>query len=253
MNMPVMPQIGEAQPPYVEFEVGAVEDRKASLEQGKYISKDVNYVYITPAGSKDRIPRIAEEWLEQLKQQAREGRFPAQWYNAYQQAYDNWKNDLPPPVTGTPIEYFTLASPAQIKAMKAWRVRTIEDLAHANDEAVMRIGMGARTLKNQAIEWLKQAEGRGASVAEVESLRTRVKQLEEENAGMATTIRELRQRLGDDSVAGSGTSKADLLVAQKRESGDLPAVEAPTPLNLPLVPEPEGRKGFQPAPLSMKL
>ena len=72
-----MVQIAEDRPPYVQFELRAVEDRSALIETGHYGSKDVAFALITPAGSKDRVERNAEEWLEHIRTQVEEERFPA--------------------------------------------------------------------------------------------------------------------------------------------------------------------------------
>ena len=47
-----MPEIMQARPPYVQFEMRAVEDRQASIDAGHYVAKDVAYAIITPAGSR---------------------------------------------------------------------------------------------------------------------------------------------------------------------------------------------------------
>ena len=47
--------IQQARPPHVVYERRAEEDRTASIEQGRYVSRDVDYAIVTPAGSKDRV------------------------------------------------------------------------------------------------------------------------------------------------------------------------------------------------------
>lgn len=166
-------------PPYVQFEVQSVEDRGASLQQGHYITKDVVFAIVTPAGSKDRIPRQADDWFAQLGQQVQEGRFPREWLNHYKAAYDAFKSDREPPLHGTSIRHLTVLSPAQVQLCLNFSVRTIEDLAAANEETLGRLGMGARMLKQKAIEWLESSKTVGQQVEKITALQQRNTDLEE--------------------------------------------------------------------------
>ena len=166
-------------PPYVQFEVQSVEDRGASLQQGHYTTKDVVFAIVTPAGSKDRIPRQADDWFAQLEQQVHEGRFPREWLNHYKAAYDAFKSDREPPLHGTSIRHLTVLSPAQVQLCLNFSVRTIEDLAAANEETLGRLGMGARMLKQKAIEWLESSKTVGQQVEKITALQQRNTDLEE--------------------------------------------------------------------------
>lgn len=166
-------------PPYVQFEVQSVEDRGASLQQGHYITKDVVFAVVTPAGSKDRIPRQADDWFAQLEQQVQEGRFSREWLNHYKAAYDAFKSDREPPLHGTSIRHLTVLSPAQVQLCLNFSVRTIEDLAAANEETLGRLGMGARMLKQKAIEWLESSKTVGQQVEKITALQQRNTDLEE--------------------------------------------------------------------------
>jgi len=168
----------EDRPPYVQFEIQTVEDRAASLEAGHYVVKDVVFAIVTPAGSKDRIPREANAWFAQLAQQVQENRFPAAWLQQYKAAYEAFKNDREPPLNGTSIRYLTVLSPAQIQACLNFSVKTIEDLATANEETLGRLGMGARMLKQKAVEWLESSKSVGQHVAKITALQQRNDELE---------------------------------------------------------------------------
>lgn len=189
-----MPQIAEDRPPYVSFELRAVEDRTNSIEAGHYCSKDVPFVLITPAGSKDRIEREAEDWFQYLQSQVHAERFPAEWYRAYKHAYEEWAKGNEPVLDGTDVRNWPAASPAQVKTMLNWNVRTVEDMARANAETLQRLGMGAAALKEKAVQWLASAKSVGevsekmaalvtenaALKAQVESLQAKVKNLAEQ-------------------------------------------------------------------------
>lgn len=185
-----MPQIAEDRPPYVSFELRAVEDRTNSIEAGHYVSKDVPFVLITPAGSKDRIEREAEDWFQYLQSQVQAERFPSEWYRAYKHAYEEWTKGNEPVLDGTDIKNWPVASPAQVKMLLAWNVRTVEDLARANEETLRRLGMGGHALKEKAIEWLSSAGSQGKVVEQIAALRAELADLKSEN-------KELRQRVAE--------------------------------------------------------
>lgn len=185
----------EERPPYVRFEVRAEEDRQASIEAGHYVGKDVNYVLITPMGSKDCIERQAEEWFAKLKQDVSEGRCPREWLSGFEAAYKDWKDGREAPVTGTPITDWPPASPSQVKTLLSLHVRTVEDLAVANEEVLARVGMGGRALKQRAVEWLASASSTGKASEQVAALKAENDDLRDRNERLETAIQQLSGRL----------------------------------------------------------
>lgn len=142
-------------------------------------------------GSKDRIERRVDEWLKMLEEQVAEGRFQAGWLDQYKGAYKAWKAGQDIPETGTPIRTWPALSPAQVKSILAARVRTVEDLANANEETLHRIGMGARSLKQRAVEWLSTASSIGRTAEEVNSLKIANAELAARNDELAAQLRAL--------------------------------------------------------------
>lgn len=171
-------EIQKPRPPYVTFAYRPVEDREKSITTGHYCSRDVAYAFITPAGSKDRIEKIAEEWLVQLASEVRQERFPQEWLNHYREAYKAWKDDRELPVDGTSVTQWPVASPAQVEMLLGLRIRTVEDLASLNEEAISRLGMGGRSLKQKAVDWLASAKNHGQSAEAMSSLRAKLEQSE---------------------------------------------------------------------------
>lgn len=185
-----MTKILEDRPPYVVFETRGEEDRNASIEAGHFVARDVDYAIITPMGSKDRIERQADEWLAKLKQDVVEGRFKQEWLNAYNSMYKDWKAGSETPLTGTAVENWPAASPAQVKTLRQFQVRTIEDLAVANEETLARLGMGGRGLKQKAIDWLASADS-GKSAEALSALKVEVESLKERNTFLEKRVVEL--------------------------------------------------------------
>lgn len=178
----------KARPPYVTFEVKAVEDRQGSIDAGHYVSKDVDFAFVTPQGSKDRIERVVSDWFENLELQVQSERFPRAWLNAYKDSYKAWKEGREIPLNGTAILTWPVLSPSQAKALVDAGIRTVEDLAEANEEGLSRVGMGARALKDKAIAWVKQASGPGKAAEELAALKVRAEAAEANNANLQTQL-----------------------------------------------------------------
>lgn len=190
-------QAQEARPPYVTFELRAVEDRAETIAKGHPVYRDVAFAYITPQGSKDRIEQVVTEWFVKLERQVQDGRFQRSWLTHYQNAFKAWQDGQEIPESGTPVKNWPSATPAQIKVLLELRVRTVEDLAQANEETISRLGMGGRALKQRAVDWLTQAANTGTSVAAMEALRTANEALEQRNKTLEEEFRSLKARVAE--------------------------------------------------------
>lgn len=188
-------QANEAKPAYVVFEQRTLENRNETEAQGKFVGRVVNFALITPQGSKDRIERVADEWLEYLKDQVGADRFPRTWYDAYVSIYKDWKEGREIPLNGTPILGWQAVSTQQQDLIIAANIRTVEDLANANDTAIHAIGMGGRALVEKAKTWLETANDTGKVAAELQSLRVKNETLETQNKNLQTKITELEAAL----------------------------------------------------------
>jgi hypothetical protein len=80
-------------------------------------------------------------------------------------------------------------------------VKSIEDLADANEEFLGRIGMGARRLKAMAHDWVEANRTQGPIIAQMDTLRRQleeqaeqIKELKEANAALGQQVIESRQQ-----------------------------------------------------------
>lgn len=185
----------ESRPSYVNFERRPIEDRNASIAQGRYMTKDVDFVVITPIGSKDRIPRQIDEWFTQLDQQVREERIPLDWAQQYKRAYEAWKTGQEIPLNGTPIKGWGLLSPAQQANVLGADIRTVEDLAQMSDEAMKRIGMGALELREKAQAWLRSAGSQGKMAQEAAGNQAKIRQLEKQIESLTSQNADMKLEL----------------------------------------------------------
>ena len=167
----------EDRPAYVRFERRAVDDKAATLEAGHYVSRDEDYVLVTPPYSKDVVEKKVDSWFSQTAVNVKTGRVPQRHFDLWKQAYESWKNGQEMPVDGTSVKDWNTLSPAQCKNLISAGCRTIEDLSQANDEALKRIGMGAVDLKRKAKAWLQAAKDHGPLVGQVTSLQRENEQL----------------------------------------------------------------------------
>lgn len=181
-------------PPFVSFALVPVEDREASIGSGSYTTKDVIFAYITPAGSRDRVETEAEQWLQDQAEAERAGRLPSAWLKHYNELYRAFKESREPVLEGHAIKDWPSLSPAQVKQVLDLNVRTVEQLASANEEVVMRLGMGGRALKEKAIAWLASAQNFGAVAEENAALKVELETLKAQ-------VAELRKAAVDKTQA----------------------------------------------------
>jgi len=191
----MQPGVMEDRPPFIKFEVRPHEDRNASIEAGHYVAVDVDYAVITPAGSKDEIPRIFNEWIEQLTQGIRDGRFKPEYVQAIKGMYEAWKEGLEIPVDGTPIKGWPVLGPSDQENVIAVRIRTVEDLAEANEQTLMSLGIGSRTMKQKAQAWLDSSNSNGKATEKISALQSELKDQKNVNEKLQENLDILMIRL----------------------------------------------------------
>lgn len=172
-----MPSLSAARPAYVTFETRLVEKQKLREEGGSLYAVEEDWVKITPSGSKDVFEKLVKDWFETLRGRVEMQMEQPELLDHYQKAYAAWKQNRELPIEGTPIAGWPLATLAQQQLCKSLNLRTVEDLASANAEAVHRLGMGAQVLRNRAVDFLTAQKDTGPLVAQVESLRATVADL----------------------------------------------------------------------------
>lgn len=181
--------------PHVRFETRPAEDRAASIEAGHKKYRDFDWVIVTPSGGKDVREDHAEAWLAKIEGQAQTGMYDYEWARDFRKMYEMFRDGKEMPETGTPLRMCTtLFTPAEIANCLAVNVRTLEDLAGANEEALGRIGMGSRALKTRAQEAIKTGEGK-ESAMKVEALSVENAALKERVTDLTAVVEELREQM----------------------------------------------------------
>lgn len=194
-------------PAYVQFEIRAVEDRSASVETGHFVSKDVIFALVTPSGTKDRLEKEALEWLKSVEEGVRQERIPETWLSHYRASLKAFQESREAPESGLSVREWPAISPAQVKLCLDANLRTVEDIAEATEEGLLRLGMGARALKEKAKAWLDSASGPGKVSAELENLRVANEGLETRNADLEARLKTLETQLEAFKTSGDGGKK----------------------------------------------
>lgn len=182
--------IQEQRPPYVTFEERAVEDREASLEAGRMIMKSEFWAMIYPQGSKDCNEREVTEWFDSLKQRASMKAIPRAWVDEYMRMFEEFKSGQEVSPNGTHVKNWPAIDKATAMNLVSARILTVEDCAAMNEESMRRVGMGARTLKEKAQNWIKAGNSRKAA-AELEKLQADNAALAARNASLEEQVRAL--------------------------------------------------------------
>ncbi len=125
----------------VKFFIKPREDRRATLEAGRPVFKDVEYVDIKIPGSRNTgIARPATP-----KDKAR-----------FAEHYAAFKGRQEAPSDGTPLTEWPLITRSMCEEFAFVNIKTVEQLAGAADVHISRF-MGGVNMKQKAIDWLEVA------------------------------------------------------------------------------------------------
>jgi len=115
----------------VRFYKRPVQQEQESLDAGRPIFKEFDFVHICVAG--DTLTEI-----DTYAYASHKTRFPIQWAN-----YMNRQGANDVEVVGTPVSEWPLVSKSQAEELRAMKFHTIESIAGASDQQVQRMGMAA--------------------------------------------------------------------------------------------------------------
>lgn len=119
-------------------------------------------------------------------------------WEALKAYYDAWKKNEEVPVDGTPIISWPPVTKKMAEILKTNGFRSVEDFSKATDADLDRIGMGARGLKNLAIDFVANKSGTktaGEMVSlkeEIERLKEQIKFLSEANENLKSEAKKVK-------------------------------------------------------------
>jgi len=151
-------QHGDDKSLYVEFTMEAIQNEQRSIEEGRPIFEEKEYVTIRMAGDTKTVRKrpVKLEW---------EGEVPPD-NERWPRQYHAFKNQQQQAVDGTPLEQWSLMNKADVMSVKALNIFTVEQLASLGDNNLN--WLGARTWRDKAVAWLEQAQS-GSGVAKLQA------------------------------------------------------------------------------------
>lgn len=183
---PVMPS--SRTEPIPRFHIEPVQDEGASAAAGHPVFRDEERVeIILPGNPFTRPVKIVTDEHRQ--------RWPRE--------YAAFKAGTTMAQDGTPLEQWPMMTPAMVKQLKFLEIHTVEQCAALDDNALGRIPIGGRQIKNAAIAYLDDAASQKMTTelsrameirdAENATLRGQVEQLGSLLEGLQREIQLLRQ------------------------------------------------------------
>ena len=154
----------------VRFYKRPVQQEQESLEAGRPIYKEFDFVHICVAG--DTLTEIDTYVLTSHKT-----RFPIQWAN-----YMNRQGANEPEVVGTPVAEWPLVSKSQAEELRAMKFHTVESIAGASDQQLQRMGMAAGMSPYAFRDKAKSFLNLATSSAETDKREQEINSLKEELA-----------------------------------------------------------------------
>jgi cell division protein FtsB len=158
---------------FVEFFMEAVEFKAESEKEGRPVFREIPYVRIQTPGDRNNVLEVKA--TDHYKQ-----KFSREW-RAFQENQTE-------PVSGTLLKEWPQITKSQVKEAEHFGIKTVEQLASVNDNALQRLGMGWMALRNSARTYLELASGtaaQNAQAAENDRLRGEIEALKAQFQSMA--------------------------------------------------------------------
>jgi hypothetical protein len=165
----------------VRFYKKSVQQEQESIDAGRPIYKDFDFVHICVAG--DTLTEIDTYALNSHKQ-----RFPIQWAN-----YMNRQGAHDEEVVGTPVSEWPLVSKSQAEELRAMKFHTVESIAGASDQQLQRMGMAAGMSPYAFRDKAKAFLNLATSAAETDKREHEINALKEELAKKELETAKIRQ------------------------------------------------------------
>lgn len=154
----------------VRFYKRAIKQEQESLDAGRPIYKEFDFVHICVAG--DSLTEIDTYALNNHK-----ARFPVQWAH-----YQNRVGADDQEVVGTPVSEWPIVSKSQAEELRALKFHTVESIAGASDQQLQRMGMAAGMSPYAFRDKAKAFLNLATNAAETDKRETEINALKEELA-----------------------------------------------------------------------
>lgn len=133
---------------FVQFYANPTQDAKATLEEGRPIFTESEYIRIMVPGDKSSI----------IERPVRIGATAIHDNIKYMQEYTMFKQGVKDALVGMPLTEWAAVTRSQVKELEFFNVRTVEQLAGMPDTAVQNFA-GVSTLRAKAIRYMDETKG----------------------------------------------------------------------------------------------
>lgn len=203
---------------FVQFYTHPVQDSAATLEAGRPIFADSEYVRIMVPGDKSSV----------IERPARIGHTAVHDNFKYGQEYALFKQGVSDALVGMPLSEWAAVTRAQVKELEFFNIRTVEQLAGMPDTAVQNFA-GVSSLRTKAKRYMDEAKG-DAIFSQMES---KLESRDNTIQTMANQIKEMQQMVTQLQL-NSGQPSPTALDAPAREY----VLESPLPvMHVPEIPD----------------
>lgn len=162
----------------VKFYLHPRQNKAKSIEAGRPIFEDVEYIRIMVPGDKDNI-------VERPARESDRARFPRQ--------YDAFKRGEGDALVGTPLAAWPSIARSQVEELAFFGVKTVEQLASMSDTQIQKF-MGLRELRTKAKAYIELAAGN----APLEKMQAELESRDATIATMQKQIADLQARIEKD-------------------------------------------------------
>jgi hypothetical protein len=167
---------------YVTFGLHPRQNEAKTLEQGRPIFDDLEYVkIIVPGDKQNEVHRPANDADRRM----------------YRNQYAAFKAGNADAQSGTPLTEWPAITRAQVEELRYFKVHTVEQLGNLSDASIMNIGP-IRALVSKAKDYLERAAGN----APMEKMRAELSQRDNELAALKQALKEQGDKL-DQITRGS--------------------------------------------------
>lgn len=183
---------------FVKFFLKSVEDKAKTLEEGRPIFKDIEYIDIRVSGKRDSLACRPASFQDKKR---------------FQRHYEAYKNRTEMPLEGTPLSEWPQIARSQIEELSFLNCKTVEQLCEVSDTHISQM-RGGYTLKQKAQEWMKAAE-KSKVIAQNLELKAKQAETDEQMAEMQKTLALMQAKL-EESEAEKPAVKTTVKKAKKR-------------------------------------
>ena len=173
---------------YVKFFSHPLQDKERTLQEGRPIYVDTDYIQIMVPGDKGNVV-VRPVRPDDVH------RFPKQ--------HLSYKSDLEEVLEGTPLEKWNYLTQAQVEELKYFGIRTVEQLAVVSDSNAQKF-MGIQILRQKAVEYVKATKTEAPIAQLQEELEQRDLKIQEQD----NVIGELMARMEELEKKAKAKGKA---------------------------------------------